>query len=63
MSVGLLRLTQDPIKVSTANRADSLSHPGALFVDPDLALRFAFFLALYAVELAAPGLSHEGLLA
>src|SRR5262245_9424058 len=56
-------LAEDPVEVRAADRADGLRHLGALVVDPDLALGLALLLALHAVELAAPGLRHDGLLA
>src|SRR5215218_5775995 len=56
-------LAEDAVEVRPADGADGLGHPGALVVDPDLALRLALLLALHAVELAAPGLRHDGLLA
>src|SRR6478672_6660600 len=57
------RLAEDAVQVGTADRADALGHLGALVVDLDLALRLALLLALDAVELTAPGLRHDGLLA
>ena len=56
-------LAEDAVEVGAADGADGLGHPGALVVDPDLALCLALLLALHAVELAAPGLRHDGLLA
>src|SRR5689334_14486046 len=62
-SVRVSGLAEDPVEVRAAYRADGLRHPGALVVDADLAARLALGLALHAVELAAPGLRHDGLLA
>src|SRR6188472_3866519 len=62
-SVRVSGLAEDPVEVRAANGADGLGHPGALVVDADLAARLALGLALHAVELAAPGLRHDGLLA
>ena len=56
-------LAEDPVEVRAADGADALGHLGALVVDANLALSLALLLALHAVELAAPGLRHDGLLA
>src|SRR3954452_16189086 len=53
-------LAEDPVQVRTALGALGLSHACALVVDLDLAVGGALGLALDAVELAAPGLCHEG---
>src|SRR3954447_20753631 len=55
-------LAEDPVEVRAAHGAHALGHPGALVVDAHLALCLALLLALHAVELAAPGLRHDGLL-
>src|SRR6476660_8578422 len=56
-------LAENPVEVGSADRADGLRHPGALVVHANLTLSLALLLALDAVELAAPGLRHDGLLA
>src|SRR4051812_46102342 len=56
-------LAEDPVQVRATDRADTLGHLGALVVDANLAFSLALLLALHAVELAAPGLRHDGLLA
>src|SRR5215218_66344 len=60
---GVSGLAEDPVEVRAAHGAHGLGHPGALVVDAHLALGLALLLALHAVELAAPGLRHDGLLA
>src|SRR5688500_10718399 len=57
------RLAEDAVEVGAADGAHGLGHAGALVVHLDLALCLALLLALHAVELAAPGLRHDGLLA
>src|SRR3954451_6278328 len=53
---------EDAVQVGATDGALGLGHPGALVVDVDLAARLALGLALHAVELAAPGFRHDGLL-
>src|SRR3954470_17086054 len=57
---GASGLAEDPVQVRTALGALGLRHARALVVDLDLAVGGALGLALDAVELAAPGLCHEG---
>jgi hypothetical protein len=59
--VGLC-LAQDAVQLGAAGWTDSLGHPGAFFADRDIARGSPFLLALDAVELAAPGFRHDGLL-
>src|SRR3954447_22431243 len=56
-------LPEDAVQVRATDRAHGLRHARALVVYLDLTLRLALLLALHAVELAAPGLRHDGLLA
>src|SRR3954462_14869095 len=53
---------EDAVQVGATDGALGLGHPGALVVDVDLAAGLAVGLALHAVELAAPGFRHDGLL-
>src|SRR5207253_664291 len=56
-------LAEDAVQVCTTDGTLGLRHPRALVVHVDLATRLALLLALHAVELAAPGFRHDGLLA
>src|SRR3546814_20191048 len=59
----VLRLAEDPVEIGAALGAHGLRHAGALVVHLDLTRGLALGLALHPVELAAPGLRPDGLLA
>src|SRR5680860_808273 len=56
-------LAENAVQVGAADGADALGHASALVVDSHFTFGLPLCLALHAVELTAPGLRHDGLLA